>query len=103
MIVEVSTPAALVMLPNFPVETVVGSYLKAAVTLKASTGDANYPNQFEFYLMIFFLYCLIEVTCHLQVHIFIDVMLLIPSSNGKLEVNHSSLSMTLEKHLRSRI
>lgn len=48
MIVEVSTPAAMVMLPNFPVETVVGSHLKAAVTLKASTGDAN-PSQFESY------------------------------------------------------
>lgn len=42
VIVEVSTPAAMVMLPNFPVETVVGSYLKAAVTLKASTGSHFY-------------------------------------------------------------
>ncbi|XP_030530756.1 nuclear pore complex protein GP210 isoform X1 [Rhodamnia argentea] len=42
VIVEVSTPAAMVMLPNFPVETVVGSHLKAAVTLKASTGSHFY-------------------------------------------------------------
>ncbi|KAI6671315.1 hypothetical protein NL676_006200 [Syzygium grande] len=42
VIVEVSTPATMVMLPNFPVETVVGSYLKAAVTLKVSTGSHFY-------------------------------------------------------------
>lgn len=84
VIVEVSTPATMVMLPNFPVETVVGSYLKAAVTLKVSTGDANYPSQFQSYLIVFLLYCLVEVICHLQVHIFINVMLLIPSLSGRL-------------------
>lgn len=31
----------MVMLPNFPVETVVGSHLQAAVTMKASNGDSR--------------------------------------------------------------
>lgn len=39
VIVEVSMPASMIMLPNFPVEAVVGSHLKSAVTLKASNGD----------------------------------------------------------------
>ncbi|XP_020868269.1 nuclear pore complex protein GP210 [Arabidopsis lyrata subsp. lyrata] len=38
VIVEVSIPSSMVMLQNFPVETVVGSHLKAAVTMKASNG-----------------------------------------------------------------
>ncbi|KAA8548147.1 hypothetical protein F0562_004591 [Nyssa sinensis] len=38
VIVEVSIPSSMVMLPNFPVETVVGSHLQAAVTMKASNG-----------------------------------------------------------------
>ncbi|CAD5333574.1 unnamed protein product [Arabidopsis thaliana] len=38
VIVEVSIPSSMVMLQNFPVETVVGSHLKAAVTMKALNG-----------------------------------------------------------------
>ncbi|KAG8634965.1 hypothetical protein MANES_17G112100v8 [Manihot esculenta] len=38
VIVEVSTPSSMIMLQNFPVETVVGSHLHAAVTMKASNG-----------------------------------------------------------------
>ncbi|KAK4272113.1 hypothetical protein QN277_020709 [Acacia crassicarpa] len=38
VIVEVSVPSAMVMLRNFPVETVVGSHLQAAVTMKTSNG-----------------------------------------------------------------
>ncbi|KAL5718155.1 hypothetical protein ACHQM5_011091 [Ranunculus cassubicifolius] len=37
--VKVSVPSQMVMLQNFPVETVVGTYLQAAVTLKASDGS----------------------------------------------------------------
>ncbi|XP_031406672.1 nuclear pore complex protein GP210 isoform X1 [Punica granatum] len=40
--VEVSTPTSMVMLQNFPVETIVGSHLEAAVTLKALNGDSFY-------------------------------------------------------------
>ncbi|EOA18977.1 hypothetical protein CARUB_v10007615mg [Capsella rubella] len=36
--VEVSIPSSMVMLQNFPVETVVGSHLQAAVTMKALNG-----------------------------------------------------------------
>ncbi|GAB2264624.1 hypothetical protein Droror1_Dr00028013 [Drosera rotundifolia] len=39
VMVEVLPPSSMVMLPYFPVEVVVGSYLQAAVTMKASTGD----------------------------------------------------------------
>ncbi|XP_022740408.1 nuclear pore complex protein GP210 isoform X2 [Durio zibethinus] len=38
VVVEVSIPSSMVMLQNFPVETVVGSNLPAAVTMKASNG-----------------------------------------------------------------
>ncbi|XP_050223905.1 nuclear pore complex protein GP210 [Mercurialis annua] len=38
VVVEVSIPSSMIMLQNFPVETVVGSYLHAAVTMKASNG-----------------------------------------------------------------
>ncbi|KAF7130117.1 hypothetical protein RHSIM_Rhsim10G0015700 [Rhododendron simsii] len=38
VVIEVSIPSSIVMLPNFPVETVVGSHLQAAVTMKASNG-----------------------------------------------------------------
>ncbi|KAL1216051.1 Nuclear pore complex protein [Cardamine amara subsp. amara] len=38
VVVEVSIPSAMVMLQNFPVETVVGSHLQAAVTMKALNG-----------------------------------------------------------------
>ncbi|XVE67869.1 hypothetical protein DITRI_Ditri09bG0022500 [Diplodiscus trichospermus] len=38
VVVEVSIPSSMVMLQNFPVETVVGSHLPAAVTMKASNG-----------------------------------------------------------------
>jgi nuclear pore complex protein Nup210 len=37
--VEVSTPSAQAILPNFPVEVPVGTQLQAAVTLKTSNGD----------------------------------------------------------------
>ncbi|KAH0984630.1 hypothetical protein GBA52_011807 [Prunus armeniaca] len=36
VVVEVSVPASMVILLNFPVETVVGTHLQAAVTMKAS-------------------------------------------------------------------
>ncbi|XP_052195537.1 nuclear pore complex protein GP210 isoform X2 [Diospyros lotus] len=42
VVIEVSTPSSMVMLPKFPVETVVGSHLQAAVTLKASNGAYFY-------------------------------------------------------------
>ncbi|XAR51910.1 hypothetical protein NMG60_11006706 [Bertholletia excelsa] len=38
VVIEVSIPSSMVMLPNFPVETIVGSHLQAAVTMKASNG-----------------------------------------------------------------
>ncbi|KAG5527197.1 hypothetical protein RHGRI_028185 [Rhododendron griersonianum] len=38
VVIEVSIPSSIVMLPNFPVETVVGSHLQAAVTMKAPNG-----------------------------------------------------------------
>ncbi|OMO69335.1 Bacterial Ig-like, group 2 [Corchorus olitorius] len=38
VMVEVSIPSSMVMLQNFPVETVVGSRLPAAVTMKATNG-----------------------------------------------------------------
>ncbi|XP_010435974.1 PREDICTED: nuclear pore complex protein GP210-like [Camelina sativa] len=38
VIVEVSIPSSMVMLQKFPVERVVGSYLQAAVTMKALNG-----------------------------------------------------------------
>ncbi|KAI4366879.1 hypothetical protein MLD38_022689 [Melastoma candidum] len=40
--IEVSLPASMVMLQTFPVETVVGSYIEAAVTLKTSDGSYFY-------------------------------------------------------------
>ncbi|XP_062106942.1 nuclear pore complex protein GP210 isoform X1 [Humulus lupulus] len=42
VIIEVSIPSSIVMLRNFPVETVVGSYIQAAVTLKAPNGAYFY-------------------------------------------------------------
>lgn len=39
MVIEVSIPSSMVVLRNFPVETVVGSYLKAAVTMKGRNGN----------------------------------------------------------------
>lgn len=42
MVIEVSIPSSMVMLPNFPVETPVGSHLQASVTLKASNGAYFY-------------------------------------------------------------
>ncbi|KAK9004035.1 hypothetical protein V6N11_001853 [Hibiscus sabdariffa] len=38
VVIEVSIPSYMVMLQNFPVETVVGSHLQAAVTMKTSNG-----------------------------------------------------------------
>ncbi|XP_038715182.1 nuclear pore complex protein GP210 isoform X2 [Tripterygium wilfordii] len=42
VVAEVSVPASMVMLPNFPVETVVGSHLQSAVTMKAPNGAHFY-------------------------------------------------------------
>ncbi|KAJ0052503.1 hypothetical protein Pint_02808 [Pistacia integerrima] len=42
VIIDVSIPSSMVMLQNFPVETVVGSHLQAAVTMKASNGAYFY-------------------------------------------------------------
>ncbi|KAL3629180.1 hypothetical protein CASFOL_026402 [Castilleja foliolosa] len=42
MIIEVSSPHSMVVLPNFPVETTVGSHLQVSVTLKASSGAFFY-------------------------------------------------------------
>ncbi|KAJ4729295.1 nuclear pore complex protein [Melia azedarach] len=42
VVIEVSIPSSMVMLRNFPVETVVGSHLQAAVTMKASSGAHFY-------------------------------------------------------------
>jgi hypothetical protein len=39
IIIEVSTPSALAILPIFPVEVAVGTQLHAAVTFKTSNGD----------------------------------------------------------------
>ncbi|XP_057770260.1 nuclear pore complex protein GP210 [Salvia miltiorrhiza] len=38
VVIEVSVPHSMVLLPNFPVEARVGSHLQASVTLRASTG-----------------------------------------------------------------
>ncbi|KAK9272744.1 hypothetical protein L1049_003121 [Liquidambar formosana] len=38
VVIEVSIPLSMEMLHNFPLETVVGSHLEAAVTMKASNG-----------------------------------------------------------------
>lgn len=42
VVIEVSVPASMSMLHNFPVETVVGSQLQAAVTMEASNGAYFY-------------------------------------------------------------
>ncbi|XP_065877577.1 nuclear pore complex protein GP210 isoform X2 [Euphorbia lathyris] len=42
VIVEVSIPSSMIMLQNFPVETVVGSHLHVAVTMKADNGGFFY-------------------------------------------------------------
>ncbi|XP_015576193.2 nuclear pore complex protein GP210 isoform X1 [Ricinus communis] len=42
VVVEVSVPSSIIMLQNFPVETVVGSHVYAAVTMKASNGASFY-------------------------------------------------------------
>ncbi|KAL0377391.1 UNVERIFIED_CONTAM: Nuclear pore complex protein [Sesamum radiatum] len=42
MVVEVSIPSSMVMLPNFPVETPVGTHLQASLTLRASSGAYFY-------------------------------------------------------------
>eukprot|EP00268_Persea_americana_P027648 TRINITY_DN2697_c0_g3_i2.p1 TRINITY_DN2697_c0_g3~~TRINITY_DN2697_c0_g3_i2.p1 ORF type:complete len:1086 (+),score=189.17 TRINITY_DN2697_c0_g3_i2:239-3496(+) len=39
VIIEVSIPSSMAVLRNLPVETVVGTYLQAAVTMKASSGN----------------------------------------------------------------
>lgn len=58
---EVSTPSSMIMLQNFPVETVVGSHLHAAVTMKASNGDDISYNQVECAFgsrwLIFLIFC----------------------------------------------
>lgn len=47
IVIEVSTPSSMVMLRNFPVETVVGSHLQAAVTMKTLNGCAKFHNYLE--------------------------------------------------------
>ncbi|GAY46849.1 hypothetical protein CUMW_100160 [Citrus unshiu] len=42
IVIEVSTPSSMVILRNFPVETVVGSHLQAAVTMKTLNGAYFY-------------------------------------------------------------
>ncbi|OVA20622.1 Bacterial Ig-like [Macleaya cordata] len=42
VVIIVSVPSSMVMLPNFAVEAVVGSYLQAAVTMRASNGSYFY-------------------------------------------------------------
>ncbi|KAE8021482.1 hypothetical protein FH972_007367 [Carpinus fangiana] len=42
VVIEVSIPSSMVMLHSFPVETVVGSHLEAAVTMKVSSGAYFY-------------------------------------------------------------
>lgn len=42
VVIEVSVPSSMIMLQNFPVETVVRSHLPAAVTMKASDGSYYY-------------------------------------------------------------
>ncbi|XP_058778625.1 nuclear pore complex protein GP210 isoform X1 [Vicia villosa] len=42
VLVEVSVPSSMIMLHNFPVETVVGSHLQAAVTMKTANGAFFY-------------------------------------------------------------
>ncbi|CAA0820165.1 Nuclear pore complex protein GP210 [Striga hermonthica] len=42
LVIEVSIPRSMVMLPNFPVETSVGSHLQVSLTLKASHGAYYY-------------------------------------------------------------
>ncbi|KAF9666359.1 hypothetical protein SADUNF_Sadunf16G0221300 [Salix dunnii] len=42
VVIEVSVPSSMIMLQNFPVETVVGSYLPAAITMKASDGSESF-------------------------------------------------------------
>ncbi|ONK57184.1 uncharacterized protein A4U43_C10F17460 [Asparagus officinalis] len=39
VVVEVSVPSSMIVLPNFPVEVVIGTQLEAAVTLETSDGD----------------------------------------------------------------
>lgn len=53
MVVEVSTPSAMVMLQNFHVETVVESHLEAAVTLKTDNGDVFSYHQWAFSFIYF--------------------------------------------------
>lgn len=74
MIVEVSVPSALVMLRNFPVETVVGSHLQAAVTMKASNGD-TIGQIFDLLFNCFFF--LLILNCLFQVLISLDAMPLV--------------------------
>ena len=80
--IEVSVPSSMIMLQNFPVETVVRSHLPAAVTMKASDGEALSQNHqecafgykcFHFHVLLFN-----SISC-LQVPIIIDVMLFIYS------------------------
>ncbi|KAL7213703.1 hypothetical protein ACSBR2_016266 [Camellia fascicularis] len=42
VIIEVSIPSSMVVLPNFPVDTTVGPHLQAAVTMKALNGAYFY-------------------------------------------------------------
>jgi hypothetical protein len=104
VVIEVSIPSSMVMLHSFPVETVVGSHLEAAVTMKASSGNAiywNYLNLPYFILYIFLLLVnsFLKLICQLQAPIFIDVMLLDPLLSGKLDASLSLSSMLQGRNL----
>ncbi|CAK7328121.1 unnamed protein product [Dovyalis caffra] len=47
VVIEVSVPSSMIMLQNFPVETVVGSHLAAAITMKTSDGEVLSQNHQE--------------------------------------------------------
>ena len=79
MVIEVTVPLSMAMLRYFPVETVVGSYLQAAVTMKASNGNAILQNILECAFSPLLVTFLSDLTFNLQVPTFIGVMCLIPS------------------------
>lgn len=39
LVIEVSVPSSMTIMQDFPVETAVGTYLYAAVTMKTSNGE----------------------------------------------------------------
>lgn len=61
------------MVRNFPVETVVGSHLQAAVTMKASNGDTIG----QIFDLLFNCFFLLILNCLFQVLISLDAMPLV--------------------------